>query len=71
MTRDELVAALRGILGHAGTIAEDRTLAQIDAYVAGTARRAILTLAADFDDIGYTHAAALAREAAESPGTRL
>ena len=40
MTRDDLVTALRGIIGHGGTLTEDRVLAQIDTYVLTAVREA-------------------------------
>ena len=39
MTRDELVTALRGITGFAGTLTEDRVLAQIDVFIAAERER--------------------------------
>lgn len=73
MTRDELVTALRGILGYTGTLTEGRVLAQIDAYanaLAATERERIRQLAVDhtatYDerspcDCGRVNCTALAR----------
>jgi hypothetical protein len=62
MTRDELATALRGILGHGGTLTEDRLLALVDAYAQSQREQAAAAERARCVDVYADYLSKLSRE---------